>query len=80
VKWQQVLGNKDFLQQIKDRWNQKETKPRVYARKRAWSAELGAEEIIKKVGKYFGMKPMESLIAATGTTLHDAVRWCCAGI
>jgi putative transposase len=61
VKWQQVLGDEDFLQQIKDRWSQKKTKPRVYSQKRAWSAELGAEEIIKKVGKYFAIKPMEIL-------------------
>jgi len=61
VRWQQVLGNKDFLQQIKDRWNQKEIKPRAYSQKRAWSAELGAEEILKKVAKYFGMKSKEIL-------------------
>ena len=35
VKWQQVLGDEDYLQQIRDRWNQKETKPRVYSQKRA---------------------------------------------
>src|ERR1700730_14940500 len=61
VKWQQVLGDENFLQQFQDRWNQKETEPQVYARRRAWSAELGAEELLKKVGKYFGMKPKEIL-------------------
>jgi len=61
VKWQQVLGDEDFLQQIKDRWSQKETKPRLYSQKRAWSAELGAEELLKKVGKHFGVKPTDIL-------------------
>ena len=61
VKWQQVLGRENFLQQIKDRWNQREKKPRVYSRKRAWSAELDAKEIIKTVGKYFGSKPAQIL-------------------
>ena len=61
VKWQQVLGDEDFLQQIKDRWNQKTSKPEVYTQKRAWSAELGVEGILKKVTKHFGIKTKEIL-------------------
>src|SRR5262249_29161173 len=61
LKWQQVLGGEDFLQRIKDRWNQREKKPRVYSQKRAWSAELDAKEILKTVGEYFGSKPAEIL-------------------
>jgi putative transposase len=57
LKWQQVLGREDFLQQIKDRWNRREKKPRVYGQKRTWSAELDAKEILKTVGEYFGSKP-----------------------
>jgi len=76
VKWHQVLGDEDFLQQLKDRWNQKKTKPRVYSEKRAWSAELKAEEILKKVAKYFGMKPMEMLDRSN----RNNVARCCAGI
>jgi putative transposase len=56
VKWQQVLGDEDFLQQIKDRWSQKPSKPEAYTQKRAWSAEQGAEGILQKVAKHFGIK------------------------
>jgi chromosomal replication initiation ATPase DnaA len=33
----------------------------TYNQKKAWSAEFDAEGILKKVGKYFGMKPKEIL-------------------
>jgi putative transposase len=61
VKWQQVLGDEDFLQEVKDRWNQKETKPRMYGQQKVWSAALSAEELLKKVSRYFGVKPAEIL-------------------
>jgi putative transposase len=61
VKWQQVLGREGFLQEIKDRWNQREVKPQLYGQKRAWSSALGAEDILKKVGKYFRVKPSDIL-------------------
>jgi putative transposase len=61
VKWQQVLGDEDFLQEIKDRWSQKTSKPQVYNQRKAWSAEVGVEAIIKKVAKHFGIKAKEIL-------------------
>ncbi len=59
VKWQQILGAEDFFQQVKDRCNQNQSKSR--SSKKAWSPEMVREEIFKKVGKHFRMKPAEIL-------------------
>jgi putative transposase len=73
VKWQQILGDEDFFQEVKDRWNQKETKPRVYGQQKIWSAALRAEELIEKIGQYFRVKPAEIL---DRSLRKDAARHC----
>jgi hypothetical protein len=34
VKWQQVLGGKDFLRKLKDQWNQRVERPKNYGQKK----------------------------------------------